>query len=88
MGEDLGDLSGRFSFAKNHFGHALAEGAMVIDLGESEVFEWEMAETLHRLVGRELFGADLLKELAEGSRVHGVEIIVDCGKQVRSQKSD
>jgi hypothetical protein len=30
----------------------------------------------------------LLKELAEGSRVHGVEIIVDCGKQVRSQKSD
>jgi hypothetical protein len=38
-GEDLSDLSGRFSFTENHFGHAMAEGAMVIDLGEAEVFE-------------------------------------------------
>jgi hypothetical protein len=75
MGEDLGDLSGRFSFAKNHFGHALAEGAMVIDLGESEVFEWEMAETLHRLVGRELSGAYFLENASESGGVHLVDIV-------------
>jgi hypothetical protein len=46
-----------------------------------------MAKTLHRLIGGKLFGADLLKELAEGGRVHGVEIIVDAGSksEVKSQ---
>ncbi len=70
-GEDGGNLSGRFPFAENHFGHAYAERAVVIDLGESQIFERQMAETLHRLVWRELFGADLLEEAAQGSGVHG-----------------
>ena len=34
-GKDSGYLTGRFALGKNHFGHALAQGAMVIELGEA-----------------------------------------------------
>ena len=49
--ENFGHLSGSLALAENHLGHALAEGTMVVDLGEAEVFEREMAETLHGFVG-------------------------------------
>jgi hypothetical protein len=48
---------------------------MVIDLGESEVLEREMAETLHRLVGRELSGAYFLENASESGGVHLVDIV-------------
>ena len=70
-GEDFGDLGGRFAFAEDNFGHALAKGAMVVELGEAEVFERKMTETLNSLVGRELFGPDFMEQLSEGVRVHG-----------------
>ncbi len=33
--EDFGDLAGRFALSKNHLGHAMAQGAMVVELGET-----------------------------------------------------
>ena len=60
-GEDLRDLRGSLALAENHFGHALAKGAVVIDLGEAQVFKREMAQALDGFVGRELFGAHLVE---------------------------
>ena len=37
--EDAGDLGGGLTLAENDFGHALAQGAVVIDFGETEVFK-------------------------------------------------
>lgn len=39
---------------------------MVIDFGESEIFEREMAEASNRVVGRDLAFAHLLEKLANG----------------------
>ena len=39
---------------------------MVIHLGESEIFEWQMANALHRFVGRKLASAYLLEKFADG----------------------
>jgi hypothetical protein len=37
---------------------------MVVDFGESQVFEWEVPEFLNSLIRRHLPGTNLLKELA------------------------
>ena len=75
--EDLGELGWRFAFAENYFGHALAEGAVVVELGEAQVFEGEMAQALDGFVGGQLAFADLSEEIAERFGVHGFEVIVD-----------
>src|SRR5580704_11827454 len=60
----------RFALGENHFGHALAQGAMVVELGESQVFEGEMTEALDSFVGGESLFSDLLEQLAQGLGVH------------------
>jgi hypothetical protein len=50
-GEDFGYLSRGFALAENHFGHALAEDAVVVELGKAQVFEGEMAKALDGFVG-------------------------------------
>jgi hypothetical protein len=44
---------------------------MVIDFGEAEVFEWEMAQAIHCFVGSERSFAYLLEQLANGFGVQG-----------------
>ena len=75
-GEDLRDLRGSLAFAEDHFWHPLSESAVVIDLGESEVFKGEMAKTLDGFIGRQLFGAHLGKKIMERFGIHGVRIIL------------
>src|SRR5262252_8720643 len=43
---------------------------MMIDIGEAQVFEWEMAQLLQRVVGRELAPTHIGEELFEGVRIH------------------
>jgi len=77
--ENLCHLGGRFALAENHLGHALAEGTVVIDLGEAEVFEGEMAKALDGLVGGELFGANFVEEAGQGGGVHVMDIVAGSG---------
>ena len=65
-GEDSGNLAGRFSLRENHFGHALPKGAMVIDLGEAQVFKGHVAEALDGFVGGNAPLFDLGEEFPEG----------------------
>src|SRR5438445_13156801 len=43
---------------------------MVVNFGETEIFEGKMPQPLHRVVGRNLTSPYLLKKLADGIRVH------------------
>jgi len=63
-GEDLRDLRGCFSLAEDDLRHSVAQRAMVIELGETEVFERKMAKARESFVGGELTGADISKQLA------------------------
>jgi len=82
--EDGGDLGGGLALTEDDFGHSLAEGTMVIYLGEAEIFKGKMAEAGYGVVGGELFGSDVVEQLAERALVH-VEIILDSIADCRSQ---
>src|SRR5271157_394404 len=62
--EDGGDLAGRFALGKNHLGHTLAHGTMMVDLGETEVLKGQVTQALDGIVGREAFLSNLLEQLA------------------------
>ena len=64
-----------FAFSEDDFRHTDAEGAVVVDFGESQIFEWEMAELLDGFVGREFPTADLLEQFADGVRVHRLLVL-------------
>jgi hypothetical protein len=61
---------------------------MVIDFGETEVFEGQMTEAFYGVVGGEAFFADLIEELAKSFGVHRCwTAIVDwlgCGEWEKS----
>jgi hypothetical protein len=77
-GEDGGYLVGRFAWRKDHLGHALAQGAMVVELGEAEVLKGQVTQALDGVVGGEALSADLVEELAQGLGVHRCQkVIVD-----------
>ena len=42
---DGGDLVGCFALAENDFRHAVAQGAMVVDFGETEIFKRQVPQT-------------------------------------------
>jgi hypothetical protein len=44
----------------------------MVHFGEAEVFEGEVAEAVDGFVRGEAAGADVIEELAKGSRVHGM----------------
>jgi hypothetical protein len=56
--------------AEDHLGHALAEGAVMVDFGETQVFKGEMAEAGYGFVGRYFLGLNLGEKIAEVFRVH------------------
>jgi hypothetical protein len=64
-GEDVGDLAGRFARGKNHLGHALAEGAMMVELGETQVLKRQVTQALDGFVGGEALFSNLLEQLAK-----------------------
>ena len=51
--DDFGDLKGSFALAENDFRIALTQRAMMIDLGEIDVFEGQVLEALDSRFGRE-----------------------------------
>jgi hypothetical protein len=63
--ENAGYLFGGLALTENDFRHALAKGAVMIDLGKSQVFEGQVAEAVDGVVGRELLLSDLVEEFAE-----------------------
>ena len=65
-GEDVGYLAGRFALGKDHLGHALAQGAMVVELGETEVLEGQVTEALDGFVGGEALFFELARTDCEG----------------------
>jgi hypothetical protein len=65
-GEDFSHLAGRFALGKNHLGHALAQGAMMVELGETQVLKGQVTQALYGFVGGEALFSNLLEELAKG----------------------
>ena len=59
-----------FSLAEDHFGEALAQGAMVIDLGEAQILERQMLEAQQRLASRDFAHAERFEKLANVAFVH------------------
>jgi len=51
---DRGDLAGGLSLSKHDFGESLAGRSMVVDAGESEVFERALAQNLKEAIVRRL----------------------------------
>jgi hypothetical protein len=64
-GEDSRDLRRSLALSEDDFGHAIAQSAVVIDFGESEILERQVAEAGDRVVGRQFAFADLLEKLAD-----------------------
>ena len=65
------NLGRRLAGSEDHFGHPGAQGAMVVNVGESQIFEGKMAQAINGGVGGELAPADLLEEFADGFGVQG-----------------
>jgi hypothetical protein len=65
-GENACDLGGSFPLAQYHFRHSIAQGAVMIDLGESKILKWKMAQTIDRVVRRDRALANLLEKTADG----------------------
>jgi hypothetical protein len=65
-GEDSCNLRGRLAFAENDLGHAISQSAVMIDFGETQIFERQMAEAGDGVVRREFAFTDLHEEFADG----------------------
>ena len=50
--EDASNLRRCLPRSQNHLGHAGADGAVMVNLGEAEVLEGHVTQTFERLVGR------------------------------------
>jgi hypothetical protein len=75
--KDFRHMRGRFLLAKNYFRHSGAQGPVMIDFGEAQVFKRHVAQALHGIVRRELALADCFEQFADGVSVHkGTEIEV------------
>src|SRR5512135_1115343 len=75
-GKDPGYLLRSLALTEDHLRHALAQLAVMVNLGKSQILEGKMAKPGEGLVRSEFLGADPGEELAEGGRVHGSKIIV------------
>lgn len=64
--EDSGNLRRCLPFSENHFRHACAQRAVMIDLSETEIFERKMTQARDGIVWSQLAFANLVKKLANG----------------------
>jgi hypothetical protein len=46
------DLRRRLALAKHHFRHADSQRAMMVNFREAQIFKWQVAKPLDRIVGR------------------------------------
>src|SRR5258706_5160950 len=69
--ENLRHLQRSLALSEDHFGHARAQGAMMVDFGETQIFERQMTQAVDRLVAWELAPAPLLAERTDRFGVHG-----------------
>jgi hypothetical protein len=58
-------------FPEDHFGRTRAQSAMMIDFGESQVFERQVPQAFDGFVRRQLSCADLPEKFADGFSVQG-----------------
>lgn len=65
-GKDLRHVLWGLSLTEDHFRHAYAQPAMVIDLREAKIFKGKMAEPFDRFVRGEFAPADLREQSADG----------------------
>ena len=68
---DVSNLLGRFALGEDDFGVALAQCAVMVDLGEAEILEGEMLEAVDGAIGREGAKADEVEEFVEFAFFHG-----------------
>ena len=59
--DNFRDLGWRLTFAKNHFGEALAQRTMMIDFGEIDVFKRQVLEAFQSGSGAEFFALNVLQ---------------------------
>ena len=57
--ENLRHLRWSLPFTENHFRHARAQPAMMVNFGEAEIFKRQMAKAIDGVVGREFALAHL-----------------------------
>ena len=58
---DRGDILGLFALTHDHFRKALAQRAVMIDLGKAKIFEGQVTQARNRLGDARLFSAHLLE---------------------------
>ncbi len=69
-GEDGCYLGGGFAGGKDDLGHTGAEGAVMIDLGETEIFERKIAEAVEGFVDRRAALADFVEQRFDAGAIH------------------
>jgi len=67
---DVGDMRRRLPLPENHFGIALAQGAVMVHFGDTDVFEGHMFQALDTGFGREFAFAHGFQKLQNFFGVH------------------
>jgi hypothetical protein len=69
-GKDGGNLGGRLACGEDNFRHSSAQGAMVVELGEAEVFEGQVLEAIDGIANGSAPVADFVEESFEAKTIH------------------
>jgi hypothetical protein len=83
--DNVGDVLRSLAFAENHFGVALAQRAMVIDLREAKILERKMFQLLYGLFRRDFSRRDRLQQLVQIALVH--EFVANSIARERDESS-
>ena len=78
---DGADLVGRFALAEDHFRDSVPQRAMMIDLGEAQVFERQVAHAFDGRVDIHGSGADLFEQAAQMILIHTSPSVARSGGQ-------
>ena len=70
--DDFGDLLRRFAFGENDFREALTQGAMMVHLGEAEVFKRQVLEAFDDSGRRELSSPHGFQKFQQFCLIHDV----------------
>jgi hypothetical protein len=70
--EYLSYLRGGLSGSEDHLGHACAQGAVMIELGESDIFEGQVAETVEGVSDGGSAFAHFIQQRLDLSAIHQI----------------
>ncbi len=76
----LDDLVARLTLCEDHLRETLPERAMVIHLGEAEVFVGQMPQLVERSADAERSAANLLEEPLDALGIQLASVIAGCAK--------